>query len=208
MCGVPADTEFSMFAQVLHYQWGFSSAEETVRSRRQEDLQAARLLGATARHFDFLDCIYRRGRDGEWLYSDIYTPPQEDDAALPAQIAEEIASRLQPDDVLVCQLAVGSHVDHVLVRRAAELLGRPLLYIADIPYLQSYPADLIPKSAGMQEKVYAVSEAGLKSWQEAVLAYRSQISTLGPALDTPEKVRAFLEAYWQERRGIRLWERI
>jgi LmbE family N-acetylglucosaminyl deacetylase len=208
MCGMPADTEFSMLAQVLHYQWGFASAEETVRSRRAEDLQAARILGATARHFDFLDCIYRRGSDGTWLYSNIYAPPHEDDADLPARIAAEIAPRLQPDDVLVCQLAVGSHVDHVLVRRAAELLRRPLLYVADIPYLQNNPADLAPKSAGMQEKVYAVSEAGLRSWQEAVLAYTSQISTLGSALDTPEKVRSFLEAYWQERRGIRLWERV
>jgi len=208
MCGVPAGTEFSMFAQVLHYQWGFASAEEAVLSRREEDLQAARTLGATARHFDFLDCIYRRGADGEWLYADIYAPPHQDDASLPAQIAAAITSRLQPDDILVCQLAVGSHVDHVIVRRAAELLGRPLLYDADIPYLQSNPADLAPKTAGMQENVYTVSEAGLRSWQEAVLAYKSQISTLGPASDTPEKIREFLHSYWLERRGIRLWQRV
>lgn len=207
MCGVPADTEFSMFAQVLHYQWGFASAEETVLARRAEDRRAAQILGAQAQHFDFLDCIYRRGRDGAWLYTDIYAPPHEDDADLPAQIAAAIAPRLQPDDVLVCQLAVGSHVDHVIVRRAAELLGRPLLYDADIPYLQNYPADLAPKTAGMQEKVYAVSEAGLRSWGEAVLAYQSQISTLGGGFDTPQSIHESLRSYWQERQGIRLWER-
>ncbi|GAB4446915.1 MAG: PIG-L family deacetylase [Anaerolineales bacterium] len=207
MCGVPADTELSLFAQVLHYQWGFASARETVLSRREEDRQAAGILGAQVQHFDFLDCIYRRGSDGEWLYTDIYAPPHAEDADLPAKIAQTISPRLRPDDMLVCQLAVGSHVDHVIVRRAAELLGRPLLYDADVPYLQANPADLAPKSAGMQEKVYTVSEAGLRSWQEAVLAYQSQISSFGPAFDTPEKVRESLQSYWLERKGIRLWER-
>ena len=52
------------------------------------------------------------------------SPPYPDDADLPQLIADAVAARLLPDDVLVAQLAVGSHVDHVLVRQAAELLGR------------------------------------------------------------------------------------
>ena len=56
MAGAPSDTEYSPFAQLLHQQWGFSSAEETVRSRREEDKTAASLVGATTVHFDFLDC--------------------------------------------------------------------------------------------------------------------------------------------------------
>src|SRR5688572_13834363 len=117
MCGYVPEGPVSPFAQSHHEQWGFSSAEETVRMRRQEDKEASAIVGADITHFDFLDCLYRRGASGEWLYSTVFVPPHPDDAKIPSQIAETITARLQPDDVLVCQLSVGSHVDHVLVRQ-------------------------------------------------------------------------------------------
>jgi len=202
MCGIPQNTELSMFAQVLHQEWGFSSAEETIRLRRVEDENAAAIVGAKTVHFDFLDCIYRRGRNGDWNYMDVFVPPHEDDADLPRQIAETIASRLSRDDVLVCQLGLGSHVDHILVRRAVELLERPLLFDADIPYLFDHPESLSPNIAGMKENFHAVTEAGLISWQDAVAMYASQLSTL---LDSPEFLRESIRQYWAERGGIRLW---
>ena len=206
MCGYPPEDKFSPIAQALHELWGFSSAEETVSKRRIEDETAAEILGATTRHFDFLDCVYRRDSNGEWLYSEIFVPPHEADEGLPSQIAESISTRLHPDDVLVCQLAVGSHVDHVLVRQAAELLGKPLRYDIDVPYIFYKPQELAPKSAGMKESVHPVTETGLKSWKEAVLEYRSQIPTLGNAFNTPETVHESLQNYWSERQGIHLFE--
>jgi hypothetical protein len=89
---------------------------------------------------------------------------------------------------------------------AAELLGRPLVYDIDIPYLFYKPEELAPKSAGMQEKVQKVTEAGLQAWQEAVLAYKSQLPVLGEALDTPEKAREAIRSYWADLGGIRLLE--
>ncbi|HKI52506.1 MAG TPA: PIG-L family deacetylase, partial [Anaerolineales bacterium] len=59
MAGAPSDNEYSPFAEDLHQQWGFSSADETVQARREEANNAASLVGATTVHFDFLDCIYR-----------------------------------------------------------------------------------------------------------------------------------------------------
>lgn len=205
MCGFPPDAEYSPLAQLLHYQWGFSSAEETVRSRREEDRRAAQIVGASVQHFDFLDCIYRRAENGEWLYGDIYVPPHEADVDLPVRIAEAISPRLTRDDVLVCQLSVGSHVDHVLVRRAAELLGRPLFYDIDVPYIFYKSEELPSKTAGMKEEVHKVTEAGLISWQEAAFAYASQLPVLGDAFDTPEKAGASIRSYWAERSGIRLF---
>ena len=205
MCGNPPEGDGdSPFAQLLHAQWGFSSAEETVRERRIEDGNAAAIVGASVTHFDFLDCIYRRGKNGEWLYSDISIPPVEEDAGIPARIAETVSARLKPDDVLVCQLSVGSHVDHVLVRMGAELLGHPLLYDIDIPYLFYKPQEVAPKSAGMKESAHSITEAGLKSWQEAVLAYKSQIPLLGDAMATPKMAQESIRSYWAEREGIRL----
>ena len=205
MCGDPHLTEYSPFAQMLHAQWGFVDAEETVRKRRIEDETAANILGAKVLHFDFLDCIYRRDANGDWLYPEgVFGTIRAEDADLPAQIAAAITPRLQPDDVLVCQLGVGSHVDHVLVRQAAELLDRPLLYDIDVPYILYKPEEFVLKSAGMKETLHLVTEAGLKTWQEAALSYQSQLPALGDAMETPEKARESIRAYWSERKGIPL----
>ena len=208
MCGYAPKGKVSPLAQLLHAQWGFSSAEETTRMRREEDKNAAALVGATVVHFDFLDCIYRRGANGEWLYSDVFLPPHPEDAGIPAQIAEVVSSRLKPDDVLVCQLSVGSHVDHVLVRQGAELLGYPLRYDIDVPYIFYKPEELGPKSAGMKESVQFITETGLNRWKEAALAYKSQIIVLGEAFNTPEKAQESLKTYWGERKGIRLLQKL
>jgi LmbE family N-acetylglucosaminyl deacetylase len=206
MCGYAPQNAVSPLAQLLHTQWGFSSGEESTRMRREEDQKAAAIVGAKTIHFDFLDCIYRRGARGEWLYSDISMPPHQEDLEIPSQIAEAISARLARDDMLVCQLSVGSHVDHVLVRRGAELLGRRLLYDIDVPYIFYKPEEFQPKSAGMQESVHSITEAGLKSWKEAVLTYKSQIPLLGDVFNTPKKVQESIQFYWAERKGIRLFE--
>lgn len=206
MCGDPQLSEYSNFAQALHSAWGFSSAEETVLRRREEDKTAASIVGAKTVHFDFLDCIYRRGKKGNWLYSKISVPPHEADADLPAQIAEAISARLAPDDVLVCQLGLGSHVDHVLVRRAAELLNRPLRYDIDVPYILTKPKELASKAAGMEESTHRITESSLTRWIEAALAYQSQFPVLGESFDTPEKAGKAIRNYWSERQGIRLFQ--
>ena len=207
MCGYPSDDEYSPITQSIHASWKFSSAHEAIRDRRAEDRNAAVVVGATTRHFDFLDCIYRRASNGEWLYSEIAVSPHEADAGLPSQIAEAISVQLLPDDIFVCQLAVGSHVDHVIVRQAAELLGRPLRFDIDVPYIFYKPQELETKSAGMKESVHLITEAGLKSWKEAVLAYKSQIPTLGPEFDSAEKVHQSIQTYWSNHKGIRMFQR-
>ena len=205
MSGDPHLTEYSPFAQKMHAHWGFADAEETIRERRIEDNTAGAILGAKTVHFDFLDCIYRRGKNGEWLYEDkIFISPHEEDANLPAQIAATIGPRLQPDDVVVCQLSVGSHVDHVLVRQAAELLGRPLIYDIDMPYFLYKSDELGVKAAGMEETTSPISEAGLERWLDAVVAYKSQLPSLNEVVSTPEKARAAIRAYWEKWGGIRL----
>jgi len=203
----PLSEDVSPYAQVLHAQWGFSSAAETARGRRAEDNKAAAILEAKTFHFDFLDCIYRRGANGQWLYWDVFVPPHPEEAELPAQIAQAISARLQPEDLLVCQLSIGSHVDHVLVRQAVELLEYPLRYDIDVPYIFYHPQELGPKSAGMQESVYSITEAGANYWRIAAAEYKSQFVGLGEAFDTPEKAQASIQFYWAERQGIRLLHR-
>jgi LmbE family N-acetylglucosaminyl deacetylase len=202
LCGFPSTEDLSPFAQELHSDWGIPSVAEVNTARRAEDVKAASIVGAKPVHFDFLDCIYRRGKNGDWLYSDIYVPPHEDDKDLPARIAESISARLKPTDQLVCQLGLGSHLDHVIVRHAVELIQRPIFYYVDIPYLFKFPDEFGTKTAGMIAKTHRITDSGLRSWQDAIVAYESQMSSL---FDSPEAMRSQIEQYWSEYIGIRVW---
>jgi len=208
MCGDPHLKEYSPLTQSIHQMWNFADAEETVRERRKEDMNAAKILGAKAVHFDFLDCIYRRGKNDEWLYTEgVFGALHPEDADLPAEIASAITPRLLLDDVLVAQLSVGSHVDHVLVRQAAELLGRPLIYDIDMPYFLYKSDEFQAKAAGMKESTRRITEASLERWLDAVVEYKSQLPSLNESVSTPERARASIRAYWDKWGGIRLLER-
>jgi LmbE family N-acetylglucosaminyl deacetylase len=201
VCGFPPEGELTPLAQALHFQWGFASAEETVRVRRAEDERAASIVGAQAVHFDVPDCIYRRGADGEPLYPmGVFVEPHPAESGLAARITSTLAARLEPDDVLFCPLTIGNHVDHVTVRKAAEGLGRPLQYFADIPYLLNAPEELKRFSDGGRPEVHAVSSGGVAAWAEGIAAYQSQVSMLFDSLDImQEKIENYA------KNGLKLW---
>jgi LmbE family N-acetylglucosaminyl deacetylase len=193
----------SAFAQATHFLWGTSDGSETVALRKAEDREAAKLVGADILHFDLPDCIYRRSPDGTPLYPEsVFVPVHPSDRGLPKRIAGVLKPELLPGDTLVCPLALGGHVDHVLVRRAAESLRRPLRYYADIPYLLKYPQTLDPAIAALQAEFFDISEEGLRAWLDGVAAYKSQISSLYNGEGSLEDA---ICAYWQSQRGVRLW---
>ena len=201
VCGYPSDQEASPFARELHEKWGFHSIEETVRSRREENRLAAKIVGARDVYFDFIDCIYRRGRDGNWLYTtNTFVPPHPDDEDIPARMTQSLLEKLKPDDVIVCPLAIGGHTDHVIVRRAVEGLSRPLFYYADIPYLLDNSSALKPIKAGMKAKYIWISGKGLSAWQDGASAYSSQIAL---EFESQKKMRSAIARYG--RWSFRLW---
>ena len=56
--GDPPQGPLSPFAQSLHDRW--ETGREAIAQRREEDILSCRQLGASYRHFDVPDCIYRR----------------------------------------------------------------------------------------------------------------------------------------------------
>jgi LmbE family N-acetylglucosaminyl deacetylase len=201
VCGFPPEAELTPFAQLLHFQWGFTSAEETVRSRRVEDERAASIVGAKAVHFDVPDCIYRRGPDGEALYPmNVFIPPHPAEGDLPAKMTDILRERIQLDDVLVCPLGIGGHADHLLVRQAVEGLNRALWYYADVPYVLNHPEALEPSTRRMAAERRDVSSGGLDAWVQGIAAYKSQISTL---FENPLKMKEAMEIYG--KKGGVLW---
>lgn len=202
VCGFPPAVEPSPLAQVLHFQWGFSSAEETVHKRRREDEFASMHVQAWFLHFEgFPDCIYRRDSAGQPLYPmDVFAEPHPAEADLPGKMTEALAKLVKPDDIVVCPLAIGGHVDHRIVRQAVEGLGRPLLYLADVPYVLNHPEELEPATRSMKAEMHAISEAGIAAWLKGVGCYQSQLSTL---FESPDKLKEAIEKYARE--GIRLY---
>jgi LmbE family N-acetylglucosaminyl deacetylase len=202
MSGFPDGAELPEFARAMHRIWGYSNAAEAIETRRAEDLRAAAEVGARAVHFDFLDCIYRRGRHGEALYEDVILPIHPQDADLPAQVAQTMIAWLKPDDTVICQLAIGRHVDHIIVRKAAELLHRPLTYDADMPYVLNHPDELSPSIAGLDETLQRVSESSFRCWIAAIECYASQVDSV---FGSHEAMNECMQIFWQNEGGIRLW---
>jgi LmbE family N-acetylglucosaminyl deacetylase len=201
--GDPPAGPLSDFALDNHKLWGLPPGPETVSLRKDEDEAAAGIVGADPVHFDIPDCIYRRSPAGDYLYTEtVMTRPHPADRTLPRRIAAALRSELRKDDRLVCPLALGGHVDHILARQAAEALRRPLAYYADIPYLINYPEALEPAIAGLKSDFFPVSEAGLEAWLEGVAAYRSQVASL---LKDRGDLFAAIRAYWKSREGLLLW---
>lgn len=191
------------FAATLETQW--NAGRRAVSRRRAEDRLACAQVGAVPFYGRLTDCIYRRLPDGEALINageDLWLPVHPAEMELVQSLRTWLRRKLPHEARVVCPLSLGNHVDHRLVRSAAEGLRRMLWYYADFPYVtqrgirlpQGWPeGDLYHRP---------VSEAGFEAWCAGVAAYKTQIGSL---FGSQEGMRAQLEAYWRSGGGSWLW---
>ncbi len=203
--GEPPPGPISRYAQSLHKRW--ETNREAVTVRRAEDWLSNRRMGATSRNFSIPDAIYRLSSvDGTAMYTsdpELFSELRLDEIHLVETLTNELVQSLPQVCELVCPLALGSHVDHRLVRTAAEKLGKRMWYYADFPYSVNPEQDLGESDRGMGHKLFPVSETGLRVWEESVSAHSSQISTFWSNTD---QMRDAIRAYWEPVKGIRLWQ--
>jgi len=200
--GEPSPGALSPFAEALHRRW--QAGTEVVAQRRQEDRASCAAMGAWPLYSSIPDCIYRRGgAQSIPLYTSeraLFGPLHPLETPLVELLVREIQDRLPEGAKIVCPLAVGGHVDHRLVRQAAEMTGRGLEYYADVPYVFKQR----PALEGYRWRVYPITLGGLDAWGEAVAAHTSQISSFWPDL---ESMRLAISEYYGEHRGLVLWEK-
>lgn len=208
MGGDPSEEAvLSDFARGLHGRWALGAGATAVR--RVEDVAACQLLGAEWHHLTVPDCIYRRdGETGEALYASeagIFgeVAAQEDG------LVDEIVGLLAGLDVSAAQvfapLGVGHHVDHQVVRLAAERWrGREnLVYYEDYPYVRAAGA----LGRVIDPEMWTFLVVPLAGWAyerkfAAVAAYASQLSSFfADREDLEEKVGGYGRAVG----GERLW---
>jgi LmbE family N-acetylglucosaminyl deacetylase len=142
MSGVPDYRELSPFAREQHRRWGEPAG--AMERRRCEDAAAMEYLGADYQHWDYLDCIYRRAPGGStFLYDSeaaLFGELHPDEQTLIAELTTQLQSYLARDHArIVAPMAIGHHVDHQLVMRAALCLaesGYRVSFYEDYPYAE------------------------------------------------------------------------
>ncbi|MFN2135086.1 MAG: PIG-L deacetylase family protein [Candidatus Promineifilaceae bacterium] len=207
MAGDPPGST-SEFARSLHGRWQLE--RDVVASRRKEDEEAMRILGADLMHWPIPDCIYRsEPTTGAALYNSneaIFGTVSELERPLIIQIAERIR-QLPPHGRLFTSLGVGNHVDHQITRLAAEMVSPHVAYYEEYPYV-IIPGALqrvvdAEDSTLVEEKLSLTDEAVQKRI-EAIAAYRSQVSSF--FRDRADLEQA-IENYCRETGGERVWHR-
>lgn len=204
--GDPPEGPLSPFAKQLHERWNTGGRAPIIR--RAEDKIACNRLGATARHFAYPDCIYRfHPKTDQHLISkndDLFGQISPEEIPLIEEIAQKLQKEIPPTSVLVLPLGVGGHIDHIITRQAAEKLSFVKYYCADFPYAGDHPEDIPQKlPAGAKSFRFPLNNQTLATWQYAVEAYSSQVSTFWPALS--EMYQA-IELYSHSEVGNCLWK--
>jgi hypothetical protein len=164
------------------------------------------------------DCIYRHDpQSGAPLYrsdADIFGEVHAAERALVAALAEQMRG-LPAHTHLVAPLTVGHHVDHQLARAAAEkafgaasFLDSDLVYYEDYPYARDENARqraLGEDHARWRAETIPISPAALQARIDAIVAFRSQLSTFFTDLDDLyAQVTSFIAAHG----GERLWRQV
>ncbi len=208
-----SDAPLSGFARSLHQRWQLNEAAPA--ARRDEDCAACDRLGAYLIHLPFADAIYRIDpathqplyASEEANFGEVCDWPIVDPIARALQARRE---RTGGDVQLFVPLTAGHHVDHQIVRAAAERLNVALMYYEDYPY-----AEDTAKRASVwgtdewQSESIAISEASLRAKIEAFLCHRSQISTFYSSDDeVARRIRAYAESIGHGQPVERYWRKV
>ncbi len=122
----------------MHAAWGCGGIDPFV-IRRLEDSTALRRLGADYRHVGWQGALYRRGKNGRFLYRGLnyFGRIAQGDAGLQADITHLLNElrRDNPDAMFYAPLGIGVHVDHALVYTAARRTPGPICFYEDMPYV-------------------------------------------------------------------------
>ena len=191
LCTAEMGTEATPFARkVFRYMdldWRTGMA-----ARREEDLVACGVLGVEALHFDLGEAINRyvpSGRGARCPYSSgltLFGPPNAEDEQIVAAQLDEIFASLPSARNWLVPLGIGGHVDHRLVRAAAERqapdAGVELVYYEDFPYSRKLKNRLrvlgLPWGRKLQPTTVRLAADDLEQKIESIAAYGSQVAPL------------------------------
>jgi LmbE family N-acetylglucosaminyl deacetylase len=156
---------------------------EFERRRACEDLKAMNILGVSWNHLGFVAAGFRcnGGKtlypDSEAICSGVISP---EDMVLLNELKRTIRP-LKDRSWLVVPFGIGKHVDHILVRKAAEEVVKPV----DLYYYLDYPYALTPWNWTASDVVKVLTARKSIRWMSKVKrrllnVYSSQIPRVFP----------------------------
>lgn len=164
----------------INERMGFGDLASAMEERRAEDRRACERLGAGFAHHGFREAPVRRPEISR--LSEIFAEPSAEDAATLVAL-EETLRELPPAKEVLAPLGIGSHVDHLLLRRAAERAFGRLVYYEEIPYV-FLKAFARARSLGWtyrrrwSPEVVPLAPDDLDAKIEAVAAYPTQVRSI------------------------------
>jgi len=169
----------------LHARW--NAGVNPISVRRREDEAAAETLNAGTRHLDIPDCVYRT-HDDLALYpegdADIFGQIHADDPAATLLASLDIPY-INCATTLYAPMAIGNHVDHVLVRDwALQHTPTPItvMLYADYPYSTDATAidtarNAIHPPITLDSTIIPINPVDFEAKVKAAGYYQSQTST-------------------------------
>ncbi len=205
--GAPESQSLTPFARALHERWQVP-LDQAVERRHLEDQAALRCLGVKGQGLGIPECIYRLLPDGRALISredDLWQEIPSDEYLLVDILGEVLALRITQDSNLVSPLGLGDHIDHRIVRAAAEkaAVQEPkirLWYYPDFPYV--FRGNNLALVKGREGNLFEVSDPAVSAWQQAIAAYASQLSTFWKS---EVQMNAEVQYYRNELGGLKLF---
>lgn len=169
-------------ARAFHVKCDLPEDASALAMRRDEDRAAIHGLGAHVHHREFLDAIYRRTSDGQWLCQ--HRQAMFDAQALERGLLDKVSGEVRhvlytvgPDLVLTCA-AIGNHIDHRLTRAAvlhASTGTETTIFLwEDLPYAIGSPCRAVPHLTQP-----ATAAAWERKWR-AISCYSTQVRMLWP----------------------------
>jgi LmbE family N-acetylglucosaminyl deacetylase len=185
---------YTFSARRYLHQLGAQNPQRLYQQRQLEDRAALEPLGISCVHVGLTDALFRRKPYRKPSFASTLIPefahlyPVYRKHVISGRIADDDAGTLEDATqilqrmggfnlgVVLAPLGVGGHVDHVLVRTAAEQSGNRVVYYSDFPYNQRAAVhDGFIQDRGlveMQEEEPARAKIGL------IQAYATQLEGL------------------------------
>jgi LmbE family N-acetylglucosaminyl deacetylase len=205
---------YSSFTTSFMNACGYNNAKAFFRSRRKEDTLVFKTLKVAFFHLGFIDAAWRQVTNNHllrsvilrifpsalFLYPKTVFKNQEHvfDKSLIDQIYKSINALINKTNayVIFSPLAVGSHVDHLLVRKVCEKYFPQTIYWLDYPYMfeNAIPKDFIKKKC-LRPSIFRVNSDLDKRKYSLLLKYKSQISAIFPK----NKIVRHPEVYYLEK---------
>ncbi len=210
----PSPLPQSPIIQDLHQRW--EAGYNPIATRRAEDENAAKRLGARPIHMPIPDCVYRT-IDVLTLYpseESLFGEPHPADGApiilieTPLIFAAEITCLYAP-------MGVGRHVDHQIVHDWALALGKANPHLSlklyeEYPYTRDKMAVTQARrlvAAELHPKIVTLYEENVTAKIEAISCYTSQITTFWNSITAMEQeVRQLLTQTGEHTPAERYWQ--